>query len=133
MGQVYSGPQALQCFFSMGTVFYVQLDSANFHEGSVASGTISFSLTKNCPAISVYLSIIGYESVMWKRRVRSGKHSRIVTFRDYALACNQRFQIMQSNESFLPGDYSYPFTFQVPSGLPGTYVHASGGYSDRAE
>ena len=40
---------------------------------------------------------------------------------------------MQSNDSFLPGNYSYPFQFVVPAGIPGTYGHESGGYSDRAE
>jgi len=33
---------------------------------------------------------------------------------------------MQTNESFLPGNYSYPFSFQVPTGIPGTYAHDSG-------
>jgi len=40
---------------------------------------------------------------------------------------------MQSNESFMPGNFTYPFTFQVPTGIPGTYGHESGGGSTRAE
>lgn len=34
--------------------------------------------------------------------------------------------IMKSADSFLPGQYSYPFSFQMPVGMPGTYVHESG-------
>lgn len=66
MGEVYSGPQLQRCHFDFGTYFTIRLDSANFHEGSQASGTIEFTLTKNCPSMSVYISIIGYESVMWR-------------------------------------------------------------------
>lgn len=40
---------------------------------------------------------------------------------------------MRSEQSFLPGQYAYPFTFQVPVGIPGTYAHASGYHSNRAE
>lgn len=40
---------------------------------------------------------------------------------------------MQSKESFKPGQYTYPFTLKVPTGVPGTYCHGSGAYSNRAE
>ena len=40
---------------------------------------------------------------------------------------------MQSNNSFLPGQYSYPFTFTVPSGVPGTYVYETGEKQDKME
>jgi hypothetical protein len=133
MGQHYAGPAPLQCFFNNGDNFYVALDSANFHEGSTATGKIGFNLTNNCPPITVYITIMGYERVMWRRRVRRGKSTRVVTYRDHALACNQRFVVMQSAQSFLPGQYSYPFTFQVPAGIPGTYGHESGYHSNRAE
>jgi len=133
MGQGYAGPQPLQCFFNNGTYFQLGLDMANYHEGSDATGAIHFTLTKNTPPLMVYVAIIGYEHVMWRRRVRSGKSTRVVTYRDHAMACNQRFLVMQSKESFAPGEYTYPFTFKVPVGCPGTYAHASGYYSDRVE
>lgn len=133
MGQHYAGPAPLQTFFSHGENFYVQLDNANYHEGSVASGKVAFTLNQNTPAVSVYISIIGYERVMWRKRVRRGKSTTVVTYRDHICACNQRFIVMQSNQSFLPGSYSYPFTFQVPAGIPGTYGHESGYHSNRAE
>ena len=85
MGQHYAGPAQLQTFFNSGQGLAVGLNAANYHEGSQASGTISFTLDRNTPALSVYISIIGYERVMWKKRVQSGKNSRIVTYRDHAL------------------------------------------------
>jgi hypothetical protein len=106
---------------------------ANYHEGQDATGSLTFELTKNTPPLQVFVSIIGHEHVMWKRRVKSGKSSRIVTYRDSAECCSQRFMVMQSAESFLPGHYTYPFTFKVPAGSPGTYVHASGQYANRVE
>ena len=33
---------------------------------------------------------------------------------------------MSSVDSFLPGQYSYPFSFKLPAELPGTYVHKGG-------
>ena len=38
--------------------------------------------------------------------------------------------VMRSVESFLPGQYSYPFSFRLPARLPGTYVHKGGFLSD---
>lgn len=133
MGQQASGPQPLQCFFNSGNHFQVTLDNANYHEGGQVSGNISFTLDRNTPSISVYITIMGYESVLWRRRVRRGKHTRTETYTDHAVACNQRFIIMQSQDSFLPGHYSYPFNFTLPAGIPGTYVHGSGSYSTRVE
>ena len=134
MGTFYSGPKPLQIFFNYGNYFLVELDSMNFHEGSTATGKISFTLNRNTPPISVFISIIGYEWVMWKKRVKSGKSSRLVTYQDHACCWNQKFKIMQANESFVPGQYSYPFSFQVPVGIPGTYAHGSGSqHSNRAE
>ena len=34
--------------------------------------------------------------------------------------------VLRSADSFMPGQYSYPISFQLPVGLPGTYVHESG-------
>ena len=43
----------------MGTnYFVVELDSMNFHEGSTATGKVSFSLNMNTLPISVFISII---------------------------------------------------------------------------
>ena len=66
MGGAHIGPTPLPCFYSKGSFFEVKLDAANFHEGSIASGVISFELLRNTPALSVFLTIIGSESVMWK-------------------------------------------------------------------
>ena len=70
---------------------------------------------------------------MWRKRVKSGKSTRIVTVRDTNKCCEQKFMIMQSQQAFMPGQYQYPFTFKVPVGIGGSYVHASGYYSNRAE
>jgi hypothetical protein len=94
---------------------------------------VAFTMHKNCPPISVFVSLIGYEHVMWRRRVRRGKQTKTVTYADSVQSCNQRFIVMKANDSFLPGNYSYPFEFQVPAGIPGTYGHESGGHSNRAE
>ncbi|CAI2368107.1 unnamed protein product [Moneuplotes crassus] len=133
MGVGYSGPKPLKVFFDYGTHFAVALDCANYHEGSKASGNLTFTLDRSTPSISVYVSIIGYENVLWRKRVRRGKNSRVVTYRDHTAACNQKFMVMQSNEGFLPGTYSYPFNFQVPANIPGTYGHESGYHSNKAQ
>jgi len=94
---------------------------------------LTFTLDRSTPSICVYVSIIGYENVLWRKRVRRGKSTTVVTYRDYTSACNQKFMVMQSNEGFLPGTYSYPFNFQVPANIPGTYGHESGHHSNKAQ
>lgn len=122
--------QILQTSFTAGTYFQLGLDSANFHEGSLCTGSIEFELTSSQPPLEVYIAIHGYENVMWKERRSSGsgknRRTRIVTIHDSAQTVNQRYLIMKTNESFMPGQYKYPISFQLPAGLPGSFVHSSG-------
>jgi hypothetical protein len=70
--------------------------------------------------------------VIKRRHHGAGTYTKILTYKDSVETCNQRSVVIKANESFLPGNYSYPFTFQVPSGIPGTYGHESGNQSNRA-
>lgn len=154
MGIPGSTNNVLQCSFGAGTYFQIALDSANFHEGSLCTGSVKFELTSNQPALEVYIAIHGHETVMWKerRRVESrhgfgvhrsgyghsrrhhggmGHHHnraqyRTVIVHDTVQSVNQRFMVMKINQSLTPGEYTYPFSFQLPTNLPGTYVHSSG-------
>lgn len=133
MGISGSG-QVLETFFKTGTYFQIGLDSANFHEGSLVTGSVQFELTKNQPPLEVLVSIIGWENIMWKERRTTGtgkrRRTRIVTISDASQCCSQRFMVLKAAESFVPGQYTYPFSFQMPVGLPGTYVHKSGAGSN---
>lgn len=84
MGAGYAGPPPMQIYYKNGDYFHVTLDSANYHEGSDATGSISFSVNQDTPPLMVYVSIIGNEHVLWRKRVRSGKSTRVVTWADYA-------------------------------------------------
>lgn len=129
MGNIGSGSM-LNTYFNGGTYFNIQLDFANFHEGSMCTGTINFQLTQPQPFLEVYVAIQGHEYVRWyeQRSSGTGEHRRTytVTITDMMECCNQRFMVMKAPNSFAPGQYSYPISFQLPVGLPGSYVHQSG-------
>ena len=36
-----------------------------------------------------------------------------------------KFLILKTSEFLAPGEYTFPFKFQLPTGLPGTYIHKS--------
>ena len=49
------------------------------------------------------------------------------------MVVSQRFTVMQSEESFGQGQYTYPLQFVVPNGLPGTLIHKVKGVTARLQ
>ena len=126
--------QKLSTYFDAGPFFQIILDNANFHENSTVTGFIHFELTKEQPLLEVYFTLLGWENVLWKERRTTGSRKRrrtkIVIVKDAMRCCDYRFLMMKSENYFKPGMYTYPISFQIPTGLPGTYVHRSGSGTD---
>ena len=121
MSRDYKPPQFPETFFDNGTSFKVRLDSDKYVEGSEASGVVSFSLSRRTCPMSVYARLIGYEIIYWRTRCQTSNGSSITHHHADSQCCDEKFLLMQISEDSLPGDYSYPFTFIVPKGIPGTY------------
>lgn len=120
-----SGP-TLNQFFNSGDNFGITLDGANYVEGSKVTGSFGFNLTKDVGPIDVHCVLVGQEQITFvkKRIVRNNMGTDKMD--GQTLCCNHKALVMQSNESFSAGNYSYPFQFDVPEGIPGTYGHKQG-------
>ncbi len=52
-------------FFKHGDFIMLKLDQANWFEGEVVSGELSFNVTNKCPAVEVSVVLDGFEYVEW--------------------------------------------------------------------
>jgi len=126
MGQGYPGPEPQKIFFDNGGDLEVNLDSVYSNEGDKVTGSVTYYISKPTPPLTIFVSIIGYEEVMWRKRVKRGKETKIVAYRDHSRCCNQKVEIMKSKGKVSPGEFDYPFSFDLPTGIPGSYTHESG-------
>lgn len=132
MGSIFSSEDNLKCFFNYGADVRIALDACNYHEGAQATGNISFTVKKNCPAIKLNVLIEGYENVFWEKRISKSvgrganrrRVSKVIKIRDKVKTVTSRSFVMETHEGFLPGDYNYPISFPVPQGVAGTYAYS---------
>lgn len=133
MGSNHSSEDNLKCFFDFGENIKIELDSFNFHEGSQATGNISFTVVKKCPAVKINILIEGYENIFWEKKVTKtkgyGRAKRRVTklqgVGDKKKTVTSRAFVMETHEDFEPENYTYPISFQIPTNIVGTYASSN--------
>src|SRR3990167_647586 len=122
---------------------YIQLDKGSYSPGQQVNGTIFLNLMNNPPgARQVLLSLSGMEDTRLVERkerteyyyVNGERRSRTevyyVTHTDQNSFFNHRFPVYTFSTPFIPmGQYSFPVSFILPSGLPSTfnYFYDNGG------
>mmetsp|Transcript_17308 Transcript_17308/g.16977 ORF Transcript_17308/g.16977 Transcript_17308/m.16977 type:complete len:266 (-) Transcript_17308:484-1281(-) len=62
-----------------------------------------------------------------RRRGGSGtrRQTKTVTYKDKVKTVSSRTFVLETQEGFLPGNYSYPINFPVPQNVAGTYAFSS--------
>ena len=105
------------------------MDQVNWFEGQFVSGSLTFNVSEGCPPVEVSVNLEGLEYVAWHESRGSGEDHYIKTFRDWKQCAALHFPIMRSSTPFSEGSYTYPVQFQMPVGLPGTYILQMGKHS----
>jgi len=83
------------------------------------SGVVNIAVETPFPAHNLTVALHGKEFCKFNKRVKKGKHTRTIRCRNDYSICNIGNQIMQLVDGPLPrGQYSYPFTLQLPEWLP---------------
>ena len=114
---------------------YIQLDKGSYSPGQQVNGTIFLNLMNNLPgARQVLLSLSGMEDTRLVERkerteyyyVNGERRSRTevyyVTHTDTNSFFNHKFPVYTFTTPFIPmGQYSFPVSFILPSGLPSTF------------
>lgn len=121
---------------AFGTIF-IQFDKGSYSPREQVNGTIFLNVFQNYPgAREVSVLIRGFEDTrLIERKTRTtthrvGKttttrtHTYYVTHQDYNAFFNHQFVIYRFSTDFIPaGQYTFPFSFALPAGLPSTFNH----------
>ena len=112
---------------TMGSIF-VRLDKGEYAPGDQVSGVINLNLFSIFNQGVIYLTAAGVEQVKLveiettgtgDNRTETKKHHR-----DRNFFFNNRFPVHHFHSGFLAaGQYSFPFSFVLPTGLPSTFSY----------
>lgn len=133
-GQGYQQP-TMEQFAAAGGI-YLQTGQANYATSQRVDGNIFLQLVQPLAQMEgIWLSFTGYESVSWEqektRQVRAGTNpdgtTRYRTERymerhhAHHQFFNSRMLVHNYQGPVMPGQYQFPFSFQLPDGLPGDF------------
>ena len=79
---------------------------------------------KGLPKCTIDIVIEGFEQVHWIEGTGTAKRPKNFEYKDSKKTVDLRFKIMES-DGFKKGDYEFPLKFNIPSGIPGTFIHHS--------
>jgi len=130
MGNSNSASKEAERARQYGGIF-VQLNNRVLVPNETVSGTIYLNLVQDYPGSTLYISVLGDERVHFIDRVAKHKKGRNGQRKTYYVDVHRRAHRSILNKSFpvyswgnggiIPrGQYSFPFSFLVPQGLPGS-------------
>ncbi|KDO28330.1 hypothetical protein SPRG_06569 [Saprolegnia parasitica CBS 223.65] len=101
------------------------VDKPHYISGEVVSGSLQVDVLEPIECNEVVVVISGKEKVHWSEThdVGSGDDRRSVTrtFSSSHRFLNQAIVLYSAQHHISPGQYIYPFQYQLPIGLPGTF------------
>jgi hypothetical protein len=121
--------------FSSGNNCFVRTDKPVYVSGETVTGSVNLNCTRQFPSQGVFLLVKGVERCKWverrTRRVPDGRDENgNERFRNEEYFVDHvgrkrffdvRIPVYPFQNYCLPGQYSFPFSFQLPAGLPGTF------------
>ena len=113
-------------FMDRGDLFELTLDRLNYHEGNLVTGNINFTLSKSTPPIQVHLRLVGFEKVRWYEERQVHNKTRYRKVESTLRIRNDSFLVIDIVEDLLPGQFSYPVSFELPDKLAGTFGYRKG-------
>jgi hypothetical protein len=116
---------------------FVKIDNETFTPGDTLRGTIYLNLTNAYPGDKICLSVKGTEYCKWVDRVHHSRQKPDGTMESYYEdipreatidIIKQELDVYDWNKgAIIPkGQYTFPFQFNVPQGLPGSFFFRRG-------
>ncbi|OMJ82324.1 hypothetical protein SteCoe_16983 [Stentor coeruleus] len=90
------------------------------------TGVIHISLTSPIPPCYLEFQFKGKEYTYWIERRTNGKTTRTYRYVGNTQVCKVRYNMMKWDFPLNSGGYSIPFTFQTPTGIPGSFYYTLG-------
>jgi len=129
---------------SNGSGIYIQLDQPFFYAGQNVTGKVHLCILQPYPARFLYFKIIGKEKTHWvtqrtetyTAKDNEGKdviRTRTIPepHRGETVIFNSLAPLITMPNIFPPGQYSIPFSMNIPSYFPGTFEidHVDDGFA----
>ena len=105
-------------------VIEVQVGNREFFPGQTINRRVILHSREQKKLRGIYLTLVGRAYVHWTEQKGSGKHSRTVHYRAEEPYFNRRVNLWGGDggsQQLPPGNYEWPFSFQLPSTLPTSY------------
>lgn len=107
---------------------YVRLDKGDYTPGEQVTGVVMLNLFSNLNQGAVYLTVAGVEQVKLVEMHTTGagddKKEELLHHSDQNFFFNHRIPIHNFAGGFIPaGQYSFPFCFVLPTGLPSSFKY----------
>jgi hypothetical protein len=126
-------------FIDSSNRIYVTFNQPSYVGGDVVSGTVELDCVVPFFARAVLLNVKGFERVWWEYQVTEwvgeGENRRSVTrteeHKENKEFFKQSIVVYPQQGTVAQGHYSFPFTYQLPLNLPGTYFEEGGHQGDR--
>eukprot|EP00047_Mylnosiga_fluctuans_P003085 m.227427 g.227427 ORF g.227427 m.227427 type:complete len:354 (+) comp11583_c0_seq1:199-1260(+) len=99
------------------STMYIATEQSSYFGGDVVKGTLNLNIISPLKCDGLYITILGQEKVSFRKG--SGKSRRSYSGENTIL--ETRVQLHRFGGQAKPGQYSFPFTFQLPRNLPGSF------------
>jgi len=128
--------QVVEMIDSRNTIS-VQLDRYAYTGGDVVSGVVHLNCVVPFTAKGVLVKIKGYEWAEWEewrnRQVQEGEQTKQERYihlnKDSKEFFCDHIHVYPQSGVVQQGDYHFPFTYQLPATLPGTFYEKGGHFS----
>lgn len=108
----------------------ITFDSNSVYSGSVVSGNINISIKKHLQKARITLCFKGSENTSWMEQIsvhghnasKSKKQKHIEEVKGKHSICNSIYELHKWENGLVKGHYVLPFTYQLPHGIPGTFL-----------
>ncbi|WIA35279.1 hypothetical protein OEZ86_003738 [Tetradesmus obliquus] len=107
------------------TQVHVHIDKPYYYAGDVVTGFVALHAGSVLDFKSINIKVTGVEKCQWQEQSGSGDNRHTETYRGSHTIFKNKLPIMAAG-SLNPGDYQWPFSFQLPHNVPGSFNYASG-------
>lgn len=126
-------------FIDSSNRIYITLNQPSYVGGDVVGGTVELDCAVPFHAKGVLLKVKGFERVWWEytytEYVGEGENRKAVTrtgeHKENREFFRESIRVYPHQGIVAPGHYSFPFLYQLPANLPGTYCEEGGNMGDR--
>eukprot|EP00878_Enallax_costatus_P040845 GHUV01047241.1.p1 GENE.GHUV01047241.1~~GHUV01047241.1.p1 ORF type:complete len:286 (+),score=64.25 GHUV01047241.1:195-1052(+) len=104
---------------------YVHAEKSFYYAGDVVTGSVFLHVAERTTFKKCNIKVTGVEKVAWEERHGSGKYRHTEHYKGKYHIFQNKLPLMGEG-TLEPGDYQWPFSFQLPNNIPGSFSYQGG-------